>query len=56
MVLMHQSYTICFCFKFNHFKMFKGGTAGSVAQITGGIGRTLAALSFDEDYKIVSYK
>ncbi|BFZ09736.1 hypothetical protein BsWGS_12775 [Bradybaena similaris] len=29
-----------------------GGTAGSMAQITGGIGRTLAALSFDEDYKI----
>ncbi|XP_055887721.1 intermembrane lipid transfer protein VPS13A-like isoform X3 [Biomphalaria glabrata] len=28
-----------------------GGTAGSVAGIAGSIGRTLAAISFDEDYK-----
>ncbi|XP_012945076.2 vacuolar protein sorting-associated protein 13A, partial [Aplysia californica] len=28
-----------------------GGAAGSVALMTGGIGRTLAALSFDDDYK-----
>jgi len=30
-----------------------GNTAGSLAQITGSLGRTLALLSFDKDYKKV---
>ena len=33
-----------------------GGAAGSVAKITGSVGATLAAISFDQDYKRVNKK